>query len=362
MLRRGRRIGRYSGVVDSLGLPMAAADPATPLHALAGTTCVVTGGLGFIGSNLAVALSAAGAAVRVVDALVPQHGGDRRNLVCRPEIPVLVADLGEPSVAEVVADADVVFNLAGQVSHHASMTDPLRDLELNVRSHLAFLETIRRVNPTVRVVVTSTRQVYGRPDRIPVDESQPARPVDVNGIDKLANEQLHLLYGTVHGLRPTALRLTNVYGPRQNLLKDDLGALPVFVRKVLRGETIQLFGDGEQRRDCLYVDDVTDALCAAAVTDAAVGRVFNIGHERSWTLREIAESLVAAVVEDGGPRSPIELAPWPPELARIDIGDFETDSGAAADVIGWRPATALEDGARRTITFYRRHPWYLSST
>ncbi|MGE0508238.1 MAG: NAD-dependent epimerase/dehydratase family protein [Acidimicrobiia bacterium] len=331
------------------------------LASLGGTTCVVTGGLGFIGSNVALALAHAGARVRVVDALVPAHGGDRRNLGERSDIEVLEADLGDPRVAEVVADADIVFNIAGQVSHHASMTDPLRDLDLNVRSHLALLETLRAVNPTVRIVYTSTRQVYGRPERIPVEESHPARPVDVNGVDKLACEQLHLLYGKVHGLRPTALRLTNVYGPRQNLVKEDLGALPVFVRRSLRGEVIRLFGDGSQRRDCLHVDDVVRALGAAATTDAAVGAVVNIGHERSWTLREIADALIGAVVADGGPHSEVELVPWPPELSKIDIGNFETDTRLATRLLGWRPLVTLEDGARDTVVFYRRHPWYLSS-
>jgi nucleoside-diphosphate-sugar epimerase len=260
-----------------------------------------------------------------------------------------------------VDGAVVIFNVAGQVSHHASMTEPLRDLDLNVRSHLAFLETVRRVNPTARIVLTSTRQVYGRPQALPVTEDHPARPVDVNGIDKLACEHLHQLYGTAHDLRPTVLRLTNVFGPRQNLLKDDLGALPVFVRRALTGDPIRLYGDGTQRRDCLHVDDVVAALANAAVTDAAVGAVVNIGNTESRTLREIAEMLVAAAAESGS-RSPIEFVPWPEELTRIDIGDFETDPRRAADLLAWRPTTSLADAAADTIRFYRQNPWYLSST
>ena len=335
--------------------------PVSALAALGGTTCLVTGGLGFIGSNLALALASAGATVRVVDALVPEHGGDRRNLAPAAGIDVLVADLGHHCVAERVAGADVIFNVAGQVSHHASMTDPLRDLDLNVRSHLAFLETVRRVNPTARLVLTSTRQVYGRPEMLPVTEDHPARPIDVNGIDKLACEQLHLLYGTAHDLRPTILRLTNVFGPRQNLLKDDLGALPVFVRRALNGEPIRLYGDGTQRRDCLHVDDVVAALTTAAVTDAAIGAAVNNGNTESWTLREIAETLVAAAAASG-PASPIETVPWPAELTRIDIGDFATDPGRAAGLLGWRPTMSLADAAADTVRFYRRNPWYLSST
>lgn len=310
------------------------------------------------------ALASAGAHVRVVDALVPEHGGSWRNLdglddACEAgRVTAVVADLGDPVVAEVVADADVVFNVAGQVSHLASMTDPLRDLDLNVRSQLAFLETLRRVRPQARVVLTSTRQVYGRPERLPVDETHPPRPVDVNGIDKLAAEQLHLLYGVVHGLRTTALRLTNVYGARQCLTRDDLGVLAVFFRRALRGEVIQLYGDGWQRRDCVHVDDVVRALVLAASNDAAIGEVVNIGHPTSATLREIAETIVWLAHSAGG----VELIPWPEDRARIDIGDFEGDYARAAQLLGWKPLVDLPDGVERTIAFYRRHPWYLSST
>jgi UDP-glucose 4-epimerase len=331
------------------------------LAALSSATCVVTGGLGFIGSNMVDALASAGARVRVVDALVPEHGGSPRNLEDVPavaELDVLVADLGDARVADVIADADVIFNVAGQVSHLASMTDPLRDLDLNVRSHLAFLEMVRRVRPQARIVLTSTRQIYGRPERLPVDESHPPRPVDVNGIDKLAAEQLHLLYGNVHGLRTTALRLTNVYGPRQCLIRDDLGVLAVFLRRALRGEVIELYGDGWQRRDCVHVDDIVRALALAAGNDDAVGEVVNLGHPTSSTLREIAETIVWKSCSAAG----VRLIPWPPELAKIDIGDFEGDYTKAARLLGWKPALDLADGIERTVGFYRRHPWYLSST
>lgn len=335
---------------------------AAELAGLAGAQCVVTGGLGFIGSNLVHALVAAGAQVRVIDALVPEHGGDRRNLDGLSGVEILVADLGDHRVAGALEGADVVFNVAGQVSHHASMTEPLRDLDLNVRSHLALLETIRRVVPACRIVLTSTRQVYGRPEYLPVDERHPTRPVDVNGVDKLACEQFHLLYGTVHGLRPTVLRLTNVYGPRQNLLKDDLGALPVFLRRALLGEPIRLYGSGEQRRDCLHVDDVVTAM-VQATADRCVGEVVNLGHEHSWSLREIVGTIVDAVRTVGGDGcgSTVELVPWPPELARIDIGDFQGDWTKASELLGWKPAVDLVDGVHDTVRYYTEHPWYLSS-
>jgi UDP-glucose 4-epimerase len=329
----------------------------TPSAGLGSTVCVVTGGLGFVGSNLVHALVACGARVRVVDALVPEHGGDARNLADLDGVEVTIAEVGDPRVGEVIADADLIFNVAGQVSHHASMTDPIRDLDLNTRSQVGFLETVRRVRPGARIVLTSTRQVYGRPERLPVDESHPVNPVDVNGIDKLACERFHLLYGRIHGLRPTVLRLTNIYGPRQNLLKDDLGVLPVFVRKALRGEPIQLFGDGSQRRDCLFVDDVVSAMIATALTDSADGEIINIGNTTSWTLREIADAIVAAT----GSATTVTTSPWPPDLERIDIGDFQCDVSKAARLLNWTPTIDIADGMQRTAAFYGQHPWYLSS-
>jgi UDP-glucose 4-epimerase len=316
---------------------------------------VVTGGLGFIGSNLVHRLVHLGAHVRVVDAAVAAHGGDRRNVPTAVE--VALVDIGDPSVADVVAGADIVFNVAGQVSHTASMRDPLADLHLNSMTHASFLETMRRVNPSCRIVHTSTRQVYGRPIRLPVDELHPARPVDVNGVAKLAGEQLHMVYAHAHSMPITSLRLTNVYGPRQRLTSDELGFLPVFFRKALLGETISIFGDGEQQRDCLYVADVVDALLLAT-SDDAVARVFNVGHHQLHSLNEVARMIVDAT----GSASDVKLVPWPDDHARIDIGSFHTDGTRIHQRLGWDASTSLQAGVAQTVAFYREHEWYLSST
>lgn len=343
-------------------LPLTAMPPASDLRtaALAGTTCVVTGGLGFIGSNLVHRLATLGARVRVIDALVDGHGGDVRNLDGCPAAAmtgdVLVADIGDARVGEVVEGADVVFNLAGQVSHTASMTDPERDLYLNTITHARFLETLRTVNPRARVVHASTRQVYGRPIRFPVDEQHPTRPADVNGVAKLAGEQLHLVYAHAHGMAVTTLRLTNVYGPRQRLTSNELGFLPVFIRRALLGETIELFGTGEQRRDCLFVDDVVDSLIACT-GDAGVGQVYNVGHPSHHALAHLA--LLAARLAGAG--SEVKSIDWPERHKRIDIGSFESDSSAIAREVGWAANTDVEHGLARTIDFYREHTWYLSS-
>ncbi|MFT3853809.1 MAG: NAD-dependent epimerase/dehydratase family protein [Ilumatobacteraceae bacterium] len=324
--------------------------------ALSATRCVVTGGLGFIGSNLVHALTGAGASVAVVDALVDGHGGDEHN-VAGLDVDVVRCEIGDPAVRDVLDGADVVFNLAGQVSHIDSMHDPLRDLQLNAVSHAALLEHLRAVNPGARVVHTSTRQVYGLPGDAPVDETHPTRPVDVNGVAKLAGEQLHLVYANAHGMPITSLRLTNVYGQRQRLSSDKLGFLPVFFRKALLGQRIQIFGDGMQRRDCLHVDDVVDAL-VAATADAAVGAVLNVGSDRDESLASIAKLIVEAAGSAGG----VELVPWPAEQARIDIGSFRTDSRRIEELLDWRARVELPEGIAATVDFYRGDAWYLSST
>jgi nucleoside-diphosphate-sugar epimerase len=331
-------------------------DLASCAERFAGTLCVVTGGLGFIGSNLALALAAAGARVRVIDALIPSHGGNRHNIApAANDIAVVVADIADPgAVADVVRNADYIFNLAGQISHLDSMEDPLTDFDLNARAHLSFLEVLRAQQSRAVVVYSSTRQLYGRPRYLPVDEEHPVQAVDVNGISQYAGEQFHLLYARVYGLRACSLRLTNVYGPRIRLTENRQGVFGVFLRRVLDDQTITVFGDGAQIRDFLYVDDVVEALLRAALAPAAIGAVFNIGHHETLSLLESAHIMVRIA---GSGR--VELVPWPSDRAAIDIGDFVSDFGAARRVLGWQPRTAFADGVRRTIEFFRTHrDWY----
>ena len=334
-----------------------------PVDALAGRRCLVTGGLGFIGSNLALALAAAGADVTVVDARFARHGANPHNLVPDgadapdPRVAVVEADLGDvehPAVRDAALGAELVFNLAGQVSHVDSMDDPLFDLASNTTSHVAFLELLRRENVGARVVYTSTRQIFGKPRYLPVDEEHPVAPVDVNGITKYATEQLHLLYHEVYGLATTAVRLTNVYGPRQRLTGDLQGFLPIFVRRALDDETILVFGDGEQQRDCLYVDDVVECLLLAATTPDAAGQIFNVGNDEHLPLHVIAADVVEAA---GSGR--VEFAPWPPDRDAIDIGSYFGDSSKAKRMLGWGPTVEFRDGIAATVDFYRsRGPWY----
>jgi UDP-glucose 4-epimerase len=323
---------------------------------LRGATCVVTGGLGFIGSNLVHRLVGMGAQVRVVDALVPTHGGDRRN-VAGVAVETCVANIGDDVVGDVIADADLMFNFAGQVSHTASMANPQLDLQLNALDHARLLETVRRVNPTLRIVHASTRQVYGRVETLPASETTAASPVDVNGVAKLAGEQLHIVYNGAYGLPTTSLRLSNVYGPRQRLTSDGLGFLPVFIRRALSGEPIDIFGDGAQKRDCLHVDDVIDA-ALAATADIAIGRIYNVGNQHAHSLADIAALMAAAVESD----IEVRYVPFPDDHQRIDIGSFMTDSSRIADELGWVSSIEMAVGIKQTIAFYEENPWYLSST
>ena len=332
-------------------------------HVVAGRRCVVTGGLGFIGSNLALALQREGAEVTVIDALVPRHGANPRNLVpdggsdADPAITVIHADLGEvgrDDVRAATVDADIVFNLAGQVSHVDSMNDPVFDLQVNTTSQFAFLDLVRRENADAVVIYTSTRQIFGKPRYLPVDEEHPVAPVDVNGITKYATEQLHMLYHEVYGLRATAVRLTNVYGPRQRLRDNYQGFLPIFVRRALDNESISVFGDGAQQRDCLYIDDVVECLMLAAVTPEAHGEIFNVGNDEHLSLREIADAVVAAA-ESGR----VESVPWPADRDAIDIGSYFGDSSKAKRVMGWEPSIPFAEGIARTLEFFRaRREWY----
>ena len=312
---------------------------------------MVTGGLGFIGSNVALTLADAGAEVVVVDALVPTHGGALHNIEDRGDIEVVVADLGDvAAVREPAARAEFIFNLAGQVSHVDSMADPLFDLDVNTRSQLAFLEILRETRSQAMVVYSSTRQIFGKPKYLPVDEEHPDSPVDINGVTQHAAEQLHLLYGELFGMNACLLRLSNVFGARQRLLGDRQGFLPIFIRRALEGQTLTVFGDGSQQRDCLHVADVVECLLLAAASPAAAGQMFNVGNHEVLSLRAIAEAIVAAAGS-----GQVEFVPWPPDRDAIDIGSYHTDFSKAKRVLEWSPTVPFADGIERTMDFYRAH-------
>ena len=316
-----------------------------------GKRVAITGGLGFIGSNLARRLVQLGSEVLLVDSMVPEYGGNLFNVAgLRDRVRINFADIRDVNAMNyLVQDQDVIFNLAGQVSHIDSMRDPYTDLEINCRAQLSLLEACRNYNPRAKVVYASTRQVYGRPERTPVDETHVARPTDVNGINKLAGETYHIVYNNAHGVRTTALRLTNTYGPRQLMKHNRQGFLPWFVRQVLDDQEIQLFGDGQQRRDFTYVDDAADAFLLAGCTDGTDGEVYNLGGETA-SLLQVVELLVGLAG-----RGRYRLVPFPPEKQVIDIGSYEADYTKIREAVGWEPRVSLREGLGRTLAYYQAH-------
>src|SRR3954451_21866167 len=317
-----------------------------------GRAVMITGGLGFIGSNLARALVDLGANVLLVDSLIPDYGGNLFNVDgIADRVHINVADIRQQSTMNyLVRDRDVIFSLAGQVSHIDSMRDPYTDLDINCRSQLTVLEACRNHNPDVKVVYAGTRQVYGKPVSLPVSETQLVRPTDVNGINKAAGEYYHLVYNNVFGVRGCSLRLTNVYGPRQLIRHNRQGFIAWFIRLAIENKTIQIYGDGSQLRDFVYVDDAADAFLRAGASDACNGEVFNVGGEEPVSHRDLTTRLVGVA---GTGR--VQYVDWPAEKKAIDIGSFYADSTKFTAATGWSPTVTLADGLRRTVEFYREH-------
>lgn len=319
-------------------------------QAFRGKRCLITGGLGFIGSNLAFRLVDLGAEVVIVDSLVPEYGGNMANVHgLADHVRINIADVRDQhSLQYLVQGQDYLFNLAGQVSHIDSMENPFNDLDINCRAQLSILEACRHNNPAIKIVFASTRQIYGRPDYVPVDEQHLLHPTDVNGINKMAGEWYHILYNNVYGIRACALRMTNTYGPRMLVRHARQTALGWFVRQALDNEVISIYGDGQQQRDYTYVDDAVEAFLLAAINPAADGQVFNLGGPEPISHLQ----LISTLTEVAGTGS-YRLVPFPPEKARIDIGSVYSDYSRIQAVLGWQPTTSLRQGLEYTVNFYR---------
>jgi UDP-glucose 4-epimerase len=317
----------------------------------AGKRILITGGFGFIGSNLARTLCDMGARVTVIDSLIPEYGGNPFNLYGYEErMRTNISDVRDPyGIKYLIRDQDYLFNLAGQVSHTDSMVNPYTDLDVNVHAQVYILEASRQFNPKLRVVFSSTRQIYGRPQYLPVDEAHPIVPVDVNGINKVASESYHLLYGRVYGLEVTCLRLTNTYGPRMRVKDARQTFLGWWIRQLIEGRELQIFGTGEQRRDLNFVVDVINAMLFAAITPKAVGQVYNLGGE-PISLFELAKLMV----ECNGSGSFITV-PFPEDRKAIDIGHYYGSFDRIKTDLGWKPQVSLREGLERTLSYYKDH-------
>ncbi|PYL16070.1 MAG: NAD-dependent epimerase [Verrucomicrobia bacterium] len=318
----------------------------------AGANVLITGGLGFIGSALARRLVDLGAKVTLVDSLIPEYGGNLFNIHdIRDRVTVDLTDVRDAAaMSSLIKRRQFLFNLAGQTSHLDSMTDPVTDLNINAAAQLHILEACRLHNRDLKIVFASTRQVYGRPQYLPVDEKHSINPIDVNGINKLAGEWYHLLYNDVYQIRACALRLTNTYGPGMRVKDARQTFLGIWIRRLIEKKPIQIFGSGEQRRDFNFVADVVEALLRAAASDGANGQVFNLGHHEHVSLRELAALLVE--LNDSGK---CELVPFPNDRKAIDIGDYYADFRKIEKLLGWSPGVVLNNGLKQTLAYYRKH-------
>jgi nucleoside-diphosphate-sugar epimerase len=323
--------------------------PESRLAAYAGARAVITGGLGLIGSAIARRLVALGAEVLLVDSMIPEYGGNLANIAdIRDRVAINIADIrGGYALRHLLSNHDFLFNLAAQTSHLDSMTAPEEDLAINCTAQLQLLEACRAVNPGIAIVHAGTRQIYGRPDYLPVDERHPLRPVDVNGVNKMAGEAYHLLYRDVYGIRSRSLRLTNVFGPGMRIKDARQTFLGIWLRRIIEGEPFEVWG-GEQRRDLLYVDDAAEAFLFAAITPEAEGLALNIGGGDCVSLAALAAAMVEA---NGGGK--YEVREFPPERKRIDVGDFLIDDRRFRTLSGWRPRVSLVEGLCRSLDYYR---------
>ena len=334
-------------MTDALGQ-----SPVFSRAAFAGKRVLITGGLGFIGSSLAHALADVGARVTILDALLPTYGGNRANLhglegtVTVHDGDIRNADL----VRELVRDQDFIFNLAGQVSYLDSMRDPFLDVDMNCVGHLRVLEAVRELNPSAKVLFSSSRLVYGKILTTPVDESHPTNPLSLYGVHKLTAEKYYRIYYDTHGIRSAILRIPNPYGPRQQMKHAKYSIVGWFVRQAMEGKTIEIYGDGTQERDYLYISDIVDAFLRVAASEQTNGEVYNIGtHER---VRFI--DMVDTILDVVGSGNKVHI-PWPEHYERNETGNYIADTRKIEAAVGWRARVPLRTGIEEMVKYYREH-------
>lgn len=321
----------------------------------AAKSVLITGGLGFIGSNLAIRLVECGAKVTLLDAMIPGHGGNVFNIEpVKDEVVVNFSDIrDEHSMNYIVRGKDYIFHLAGQNDHVLSQTDPYPDIDINVKGSVVLLEACRKFNPEVRLVYTGTRGEYGSVAQLPAGEDTPINPKGIYELSSLTAQKVFKIYNDNHGISSVTLRLTNIYGERAQMQHSRFGVVNWFVRLALDEQPIQVFGDGKIVRDFVYVQDCVDAICACACANDAYGEVLNVGDDAPSSFLELAET----VVEQAGTGS-WKLAPFTPERAAQEPGDFCSDISKIRGLVGWGPTTSLREGIRRTIDYYRANKAY----
>jgi UDP-glucose 4-epimerase len=318
------------------------------------TRVLITGGLGFIGSNLAIELVKRGARILIVDALIPGYGGNPVNIEpVKDKVKIDYSDIRDVnSMDRLVRGQDIIFNLAGTLSHVDSMSDPMTDLEINCRAQLSLLESVRKFNPKARIIFAGTRNQYGKARYLPVDENHPQEPTDINGINNIAAEKYHLMYTRVYGIKTVSLRMTNTYGPRHQMKHSRQGVLNWFIRQLMDRETVKLYGTGKQIRDVNYIDDVVSALITVASTDTGWGEAYNLGGI-PFSLKEFVQTAIQVIG-----KGCFKVKPYPSDRKKIEIGDYIACYKKMTDTYGWKPKTGLKKGVKKTVQYYSKLKHY----
>ena len=317
-----------------------------------GKNILITGGLGFIGSTIAQKTVELGANVTVYDALMPQYGGNVANIEeIAKKIEVIKGDVRDfEALKEHVKNKDVIFHCAAQVSHVQSLSDPYLDIDINCRGTINLLEASRKFNDEVRIVYSGTRSQIGKMVYSPVDEAHPEFPADIYSANKSAAEKYCLIYYNTYGIRTSSLRISNVYGPRGQIKERGYGIVNYLIRMAILNEVITVYEPGTQTRDCIYADDVADAMIMASQNDKTDGEVFFVGSGKTVSFID----LVKLIIKLTGNGSWI-FTPWPSQRKAIEVGDVSLSIKKISSLLDWTPNTALEDGLRKTIDFYKRN-------
>ncbi len=315
---------------------------------------LITGGLGFIGSNLAIKLVELGADVLIYDALIKDLGGNKFNIdKIKKDVRVIIDNLNNQKVIErAIRDRDYIFNLAGTLSHVDSMTNPLFDLNINCESQIFLLEACKKLNRQTKIIFSGTRNQYGKALYLPVDEKHMQEPTDINGINSMAAEKYHLLYSNIYGIRSVSLRLTNTFGPRHQMKHPKQGVLNWFIRVLMDKKEVNLYGDGTQIRDVNYIDDAVEALLIAAANNKTVGQIYNLGGG-AITLKEFVEKVITVLGY-----GKYKLVKFPKERKNIEIGNYVADIKKISSDLGWKPNTTIDDGIKKTIEYYKEFKNY----